>query len=82
MIARVITKFFFFACVNMHQSGQSIRRSVSSSVNITKAAQWPQIEGSPGFGCVDLYSDQDSECPHSGHCQREVLSRGIEVRAP
>ena len=39
MTARVITRFFFFACESMHQSGQSIARSSSSSVNITKAAQ-------------------------------------------
>jgi hypothetical protein len=32
-------KFLFFVCVSMHQSGQSNARSVSSSVNITKAAQ-------------------------------------------
>ena len=35
MIARVITKFFFFACVSMHQSGQSSARNSSSSVKIT-----------------------------------------------
>jgi hypothetical protein len=50
MIARVITKFFFFACVSMHQSGQSSARNSSSSVKITKPAQWPQILGSLGFG--------------------------------
>jgi hypothetical protein len=50
MTARVITKFLFFACVSKHQSGQSIARSVNSSVKITKAAQWPQMLGSPGFG--------------------------------
>jgi hypothetical protein len=50
MIARVITKFLFFTCVSKHQSGQSIARSSSSSVKITKAAQWPQILGSPGLG--------------------------------
>ena len=48
-------------------------RSVNSSVNITKAAQCPQMLGSPGFRWVDLLTDQRSECPHSGHCQREVL---------
>jgi hypothetical protein len=48
--ARVATRFLFFACVSMHQSGQSIPRSVRSSVKITKAAQWPQMLGSPGFG--------------------------------
>jgi hypothetical protein len=61
MTARVATKFLFFACVNMHQSGQSITRSVRSSVKITKAAQCPQIEGSPAFGLVDLLSDQRRE---------------------
>jgi hypothetical protein len=60
-MALVITKFFFFACVSKHQSGQSITRSFNSSVNITKAAQWPQIEGSPGFGFVYLLRDQCSE---------------------
>jgi hypothetical protein len=39
MTARVATKFLFFVCVNMHQSGQSNARSVNSSVKITKAAQ-------------------------------------------
>jgi hypothetical protein len=39
MTARVATKFFFFACVSRHQSGQSMGRSVNSSVKITKAAQ-------------------------------------------
>jgi hypothetical protein len=82
MTARVITKFFFFTCVSMHQSGQSIARSVNSSVNITQAAQWPQMLGSPGFGCVDLWSDQFNECPHSGHCQADLPWRCIEVRAP
>jgi hypothetical protein len=38
----------------MHQSGESSARSVKSSVKITKALQWPQIEGSPGVGLVDL----------------------------
>jgi hypothetical protein len=52
MTARVITRFFFFACVSMHQSGQSNGRSVNSSVKITKAAQWPQMLGSQGLGCV------------------------------
>jgi hypothetical protein len=44
-----------------HQSGQSIARSVNSSVKITKAAQWPQIEGSPDLGSVDLFTDQRTE---------------------
>jgi hypothetical protein len=52
IMARVITKFFFLVRVSMHQSGQSIARSFSSSVKITKAAQWPQMLGSPGFGVV------------------------------
>ena len=77
MIVCVITKFLFFACVSKHQSGQSIARSVNSSVKITKAAKWPQIEDSPGFGLVDVYRDQRSECSHSGHCQRGMLCNGI-----
>jgi hypothetical protein len=77
MTARVITKFFFLACVNIHQSGQSKVRSLNSSVKITKAAQWPQMLGSPGFGCVYLFRDQRSECPRSGHCQRETDWKAI-----
>jgi hypothetical protein len=50
MTARVATRFLFFAYVSMHQSGQSSTRSSSSSVNITKTPQWPQMLGSPGFG--------------------------------
>jgi hypothetical protein len=61
MTALVATKFFFFACVSMHQSGQSIARSSNSSVKITKAAQWPQMLGSPGFGMVVRLTDQRSE---------------------
>jgi hypothetical protein len=26
------------------------------------------MDGSPGFGWVDLLRDQRSECRHSGHC--------------
>jgi hypothetical protein len=36
--------------------------------------------GSPGLGWVDLFSDQRSECPHSGHCQREALWEGMVVK--
>jgi hypothetical protein len=82
MTARVATRFLFFACVSMHQSGQSSARNSSSSVKITKAAQWPQMEGSPGFGRVDLLRDQRSECLHSGHSHVDVLWRCIGVRAP
>src|SRR6266581_274026 len=67
MTARVATKFLFFVCVSMHQSGQSIARSINSSVKITNAAQWPQIEGSPGLGRVSLLRDHCNERPHSGH---------------
>jgi hypothetical protein len=78
MTALVATKFFFFACESMHQSGQSNRRNFSSSVKVTNAAQWPQMEGSPGFGWVDLLRDQFSECPHSGHCHAAFsLERNI-----
>lgn len=66
----------------MHQSGQSIARSVNSSVKITNAAQWPQMLGSPGLGWVDLFTDQRSECPHSGHCHMDKLWEGIAVSAP
>jgi hypothetical protein len=82
MTARVITKFLFFACVSKHQSGQSIARSVNSSVKITKAAQWPQMLGSPGLGFVDLCSDQFNERPHSGHCHVDLCWRCIDVSAP
>jgi hypothetical protein len=67
-MARVITKFFFLVRVSMHQSGQSIARSVNSSVKITKATQWPQMLGSLGLGFVDLSNDQRRAWPHSGHC--------------
>ena len=33
--------------------------------------------GWPGFGLVDLLRDQHSECPHSGHCQLDILWGGI-----
>jgi hypothetical protein len=74
---RVAIRFFFFAWVSKHQSGQSIARSVNSSVNITKAAQCLQMLGSPGLGWVDLLSDQRSECPHSGHCHIDSLRNGM-----
>jgi hypothetical protein len=82
MTARVITRFFLVACESMHQSGQSIARNVNSSVKITNAPQCPQMDGSPGFGCVDLFSDHLSEWPHSGHFQVDLLWRGIVLRAP
>jgi hypothetical protein len=44
-----------------HQSGQSIARSVISSVKTTNTAHQPQIEGSPGLGSVDLFTDQRNE---------------------
>jgi hypothetical protein len=77
MTARVITNFFFFAWVSKHQSGQSIARSVNSSVKITKAAQWPQIEGSPDLGSVDLFTDQRTEWWHSGQLHIAAFSNGI-----
>jgi hypothetical protein len=82
MTARVPTNLRFCAWVSMHQSGQSIARNVNSSVKITNAPQCPQMDGSPGFGCVDLFSDHLSEWPHSGHFQVDLLWRGIVLRAP
>jgi hypothetical protein len=76
MTARVPTNLRFCACVSMHQSGQSIARSVISSVKITKAAQCPQMEASPGFGLVDLLIDHCSECPHSEHCHLDKVWNG------
>jgi hypothetical protein len=73
MTARVPTNLRFCVCVSMHQSGQSIERNVKSSVKITKAAQCPQMDGSPGFGWVDLLSDQRSEWAHSGQCHIGVF---------
>jgi len=78
MTARVITKFRFFVCVNIDQSGQSSRRSVNSSVKVTKAAQWPQMEGSPGLGFVYLLRDlralEKKMEDDGGHIPKSLLS--------
>jgi hypothetical protein len=78
--ARVSTKFCFFLCDNMPQSGRSIERSLISSVKITKAAQWPQTEGSPGRGFVVRLTDQFNECQHSGQFHFWALRWGIRNR--
>jgi hypothetical protein len=84
MTALVPTNLLFCACVNMHQSGQSIARSSSSSVNrLSRSVQRPAqcMAAVRALPMGDAWDGVRGQPVHSGHAAFSSASSNVRQTA-